>query len=89
LKALPRQKVVSTIECSGNNGVPVLISAIGNAEWTGTPLAGLLRSVEIARGAIEVVFYGADQGERLFAKARPVSSNISATSRAVCRSTRR
>jgi DMSO/TMAO reductase YedYZ molybdopterin-dependent catalytic subunit len=71
LRVLPTQKVVSTIECSGNNGVPVLISAIGNAEWTGTPLAGLLRSAEIARGAIEVVFYGADQGEEVVRKGTP------------------
>jgi DMSO/TMAO reductase YedYZ molybdopterin-dependent catalytic subunit len=71
LKTLPRQDVISTIECSGNNGSPVLISAIGNAQWTGTSLAGLLRSAEITRGAVEVVFYGADQGEEVVRKGTP------------------
>jgi DMSO/TMAO reductase YedYZ molybdopterin-dependent catalytic subunit len=39
LKALPRHEVTSTIECAGNNGLPFLTSAIGNARWAGASLA--------------------------------------------------
>ncbi len=35
LKAVPRQEVTFTLECSGNNGLPFAQSMIGNAQWTG------------------------------------------------------
>ena len=50
LKALPRQEVTSTIECSGNSG---------------------LKSAQLKPGAIEVVFFGADQGEEVLRKDTP------------------
>ena len=39
LKALPRQEVTSTLECSGNNGLPFAISTIGDERW-GRSFAG-------------------------------------------------
>lgn len=37
LKARPRQEVTFTLECSGDNGLPFLTSAIGNAKWARRP----------------------------------------------------
>ena len=72
LKAMPRQEVTSTIECAGNNGLPFLTSAIGNARWAGASLAQLLKSAQIKPGALEMVFFGADQGEEVLRKATPL-----------------
>jgi len=63
IKALPRQEVTFTLECSGNSGLPFFDAGIGNAVWAGTPLAALLDSAGIAEGGREVVFFGADTGE--------------------------
>ena len=63
IKALPKKEVVFTLECSGNHGFPFLPGAIGNARWTGTPLAALLQKAGRKPDGVEVVFYGADQGE--------------------------
>ena len=63
LKARARQEVVSTIECSGNTGLPFLIGAVGNALWAGTPLASLLEEAGVQEDGIEVVFFGSDVGE--------------------------
>jgi len=63
IKALPRKDVVFTLECSGNSGFPFLQGAIGNAKWTGTPLAALLQKAGRKPDGVEVVFYGADEGE--------------------------
>ncbi len=63
IKALPKREVVFTLECSGNHGFPFLPGAIGNARWTGTPLAVLLQKAGRKPDGVEVVFYGADQGE--------------------------
>jgi DMSO/TMAO reductase YedYZ molybdopterin-dependent catalytic subunit len=60
-----------TLECAGNGrgwltprpvSLPWLGEAIGTAEWTGTPLAGLLEEAGLEPGAAEVVFRGADRG---------------------------
>ncbi len=72
LKAMPRQEITSAIECSGNNGLPFFTSAVGNVRWAGTSLAGILRAVQIKTGAIEVVFFGADQGEEVLRKDTPL-----------------
>jgi DMSO/TMAO reductase YedYZ molybdopterin-dependent catalytic subunit len=72
LKALPRQEVISTIECGGNNGLPFLTTAIGNARWAGTSLAKVLKSAQVKTGAVEVVFFGADQGEEVLRKGTPL-----------------
>ena len=63
IKAFPRKEVVFTLECSGNHGFPFLPGAIGNARWAGTPLAAVLQKAGRKPDGVEVVFYGADQGE--------------------------
>ncbi len=62
LRARPRAEVVFTVECGGNHGFPWLTGAIGNARWTGTPLAPLLQAAGIRQNGIEVVFFGQDEG---------------------------
>jgi DMSO/TMAO reductase YedYZ molybdopterin-dependent catalytic subunit len=60
-----------TLECAGNGRArmhprpvsqPWLDEAVGTAEWTGTPLAGLLAEAEPETGAVDVVFTGHDHG---------------------------
>jgi DMSO/TMAO reductase YedYZ molybdopterin-dependent catalytic subunit len=71
LRARGAVTVPVTLECAGNGRArfepraisqPWLDEAIGTAEWTGTPLAGLLEEAELADDAVEVVFTGADRG---------------------------
>ena len=62
LKARPRQDVAFTLECSGNNGLPFLTGAVGNATWAGTPLAPVLQEASVLDEGIEVVFFGSDTG---------------------------
>lgn len=62
LKARPRQEVIFTLECSGNR--PQLShGVVGNAKWTGAPLAPILREAGVLDKGIEVVFFGSDEGE--------------------------
>lgn len=63
IKARPRQEVTFTIECSGNHGFDFFTGGIGNARWAGTPLAPLLEEAGVLEKGIEVVFWGADEGE--------------------------
>ena len=63
IKAMPRQELIFTLECSGNNGLPFFDSGIGNARWAGTPLAGVLDKAGVLDDGIEVVFIGTDSGE--------------------------
>ena len=71
LRACPRQTLAVTLECAGNGRArlsprpvsqPWLNEAIGTAEWTGTPLAGVLADVGLKPGTAELVFTGADHG---------------------------
>ena len=72
LKSRPAQTLAVTLECAGNGRAllsprasasqPWLLEAVGTAEWTGTPLAPLLREAGLAAGAAEVVFTGLDRG---------------------------
>jgi DMSO/TMAO reductase YedYZ molybdopterin-dependent catalytic subunit len=72
LQARERVTLPVTLECAGNGRAllegeraesqPWLIEAVGTAEWTGTPLAPLLRETGLADGAAEIVFTGADRG---------------------------
>jgi sulfane dehydrogenase subunit SoxC len=71
LKALPRVSSQVTLECAGNGRAlfsprpisqPWLLEAVGNAEWTGTPLRGLLEAAGPLDNAVEVVFTGLDRG---------------------------
>ncbi len=63
LKARPRKETVFTLECSGNNGFDWFKGGIGNATWTGTPLATVLEEAGVQEDGIEVVFYGRDKGD--------------------------
>ena len=65
LKAMPRQEVVYTLECSGNHGFPWFVSGIGNAKWAGAPLAALLKTAGVMNEGKEVVFWGSDAGEEV------------------------
>jgi DMSO/TMAO reductase YedYZ molybdopterin-dependent catalytic subunit len=71
LKARPRQDVTFTLECSGNNGLPFFISAVGNAKWGGTSLADILKVARIKGSAREVVFFGTDKGEEVVRAGTP------------------
>jgi sulfane dehydrogenase subunit SoxC len=72
LRARERVTLPVTLECAGNGRAllggeraesqPWLIEAVGTAEWTGTPLAPLLRETGLADGATDIVFTGADRG---------------------------
>ena len=75
------------LECAGNGRArleprpvsqPWLLEAVGNAEWTGTPLAPLLEEAGVSPGAVDVVFTGADHGvergvEQDYARGLPVA----------------
>jgi DMSO/TMAO reductase YedYZ molybdopterin-dependent catalytic subunit len=61
IKARKRKTVTATLECSGNSSNPGFMGAIGNIEWTGAPLASLLKECHPLDSAIEAVFFGADE----------------------------
>ena len=77
-----------TLECAGHRrtefspgvrGLPWDVGALGHAEWTGTPLAGILAEAGVAGDACEVVLHGADadpfpglDGDVPFARSIPV-----------------
>jgi len=71
LRSRPARTLPVTMECAGNGRArleprplsqPWLVEAIGTAEWTGTPLAGVLAEAGIEPGTVELVFTGADRG---------------------------
>jgi DMSO/TMAO reductase YedYZ molybdopterin-dependent catalytic subunit len=71
LQGMESQTIAATLECAGNNriflepkvkGVQWGLGAVGNATWTGVPLAALLERVRPKTGAIEVILEGADEG---------------------------
>lgn len=71
IKQRPRRTIPVTMECAGNGRAllaprrisqPWLLEAIGTAEWTGTPLRGLLDEAGIDPNAVEIVFTGLDKG---------------------------
>lgn len=71
LRARPRRTMPITLECAGNGRArlfprpisqPWLNEAVGTAEWTGTPLSGVLEEAGIRPEAVELVFTGADHG---------------------------
>jgi DMSO/TMAO reductase YedYZ molybdopterin-dependent catalytic subunit len=79
LTRMPAQTMTMVMECAGNSriflspkvgGLQWELGAVGNAEWTGVPLAAVLREAGLKSGAVEVVLEGADHGE---IKKEPVS----------------
>ena len=72
LRARPAVTRPVTMECAGNGRAalsprpvsqPWLLEAVGNAEWTGTPLAPLLREAGLLDGdPVEILFTGLDRG---------------------------
>ena len=61
IESRKRKTVTATLECSGNSSNPGFMGAIGNIQWTGTPLASLLKECHPLDRAIEAVFFGADE----------------------------
>ena len=71
LLAMPATTGAATLECAGNNRVFLVpkvrganwgLGAVGNAEWTGVPLAAVLDRAGVRPGAVEVILEGADRG---------------------------
>jgi DMSO/TMAO reductase YedYZ molybdopterin-dependent catalytic subunit len=71
LARLPAETEVVTLECAGNSrrmfqppapGEQWGFGALSTAEWTGVPLAEVLRRAGVRPGAREVIFGGADRG---------------------------
>ena len=71
LRSRPAETLAVTLECAGNGRAqlaprplsqPWLLEAVGTAEWTGTPLRGLLDEAGVSDGAVEVLFRGLDRG---------------------------
>jgi sulfane dehydrogenase subunit SoxC len=71
LRARRRVSAAVTLECAGNGRAlleprpisqPWLVEAVGTAEWTGTPLRGVLEEAGIGAETVEVLFTGADRG---------------------------
>jgi DMSO/TMAO reductase YedYZ molybdopterin-dependent catalytic subunit len=71
LQALPARTERVTLECAGNGraqvsprypSIPWVEEAVSTAEWTGVPLASVLRAAGVQPGARELVFHGADRG---------------------------
>ena len=65
IKALPSRTEVVTMECAGNGRAlftprsasqPWLLEAISTAEWTGTPLKGVLEAAGLDSEAVEILF---------------------------------
>ena len=65
-------KMISMLECAGNGRVYLVPKAdgaqwanggMGNAEWTGVPVAELLKRSGLKTNAVDVVFEGSDAGE--------------------------
>jgi sulfane dehydrogenase subunit SoxC len=71
LRARPAASEAVTMECAGNGRAhlsprplsqPWLVEAVGTAEWTGTPLRGVLEEAGVAETAVEVLFTALDRG---------------------------
>ncbi len=71
LLRMPSRTITMTLECAGNSriflspkvgGLQWELGAVSNAEWTGVPLAAVLKRAGVRAGAMEVVLEGADNG---------------------------
>lgn len=92
LQRLPASTVRMTMECAGNGraqmsprypSMPWLEEGVSTAEWTGVPLSAVLAQADLAAGATEIVFHGADRGidrgiEHSFSRSLPVAEAMRA-----------
>jgi DMSO/TMAO reductase YedYZ molybdopterin-dependent catalytic subunit len=71
LLRMPSRTVTMTMECAGNSriflspkvgGLQWELGAVSNAEWTGVPLAAVLKRAGVKAGAAELILEGADNG---------------------------
>lgn len=92
LCSLQQHSVFATVECAGNGrsflheqqpGVQWGAGAIGHAEWTGVPVADVLKAAGVRPGAVEVLFEGGDAGseadhpeEMRFARSLPLTKAL-------------
>ena len=72
LRARRARTLTATLECAGNSraflvpqakGAQWERGAVGNAEWTGVPLADVLPRAGLKSSACDVILEGADEGE--------------------------
>jgi DMSO/TMAO reductase YedYZ molybdopterin-dependent catalytic subunit len=63
LKKRARAQRECTFECGGNRGASIMNRMIGNARWSGTPLWPLIQEAKPLNDALEVISWGADEGE--------------------------
>jgi sulfane dehydrogenase subunit SoxC len=71
-RSRPKVTIPATMQCCGNGRasqkwrlwahVPWNHDAIGTAEWTGTPLRGVLEEAGLEGDAVEILFTGQDKG---------------------------
>lgn len=73
LRTMPQHTLHATMECAGNSrlsmvplppGEPWHHGALSTMRWSGVPLASVLERCGVKRGAVEVLFGGADAGVR-------------------------
>ena len=71
IRALPQKTLRVTLECAGNGraqvsprypSMPWIEEGASTAEWTGTPLAGVLEAAGLRAQATHLVFSGTDRG---------------------------
>ena len=71
LRARSAMTLHVTMECAGNGRAqlrprpisqPWLVEAVGCAEWTGTPLRGVLEEARVHDDTVDVLFTGLDRG---------------------------
>lgn len=71
IKAMPARTLRVTLECAGNGrgrfsprwpSMPWMTGAVGTAEWTGTPLRGVLDRAGLEPGTVDISFHGIDRG---------------------------
>jgi DMSO/TMAO reductase YedYZ molybdopterin-dependent catalytic subunit len=71
IRRLPQRTLRVTLECAGSGrgnvaprwpSMPWMHTAVGTADWTGTPLAPVLQRAGLKPQAVEVAFLGPDRG---------------------------
>lgn len=71
IRQFPARMLPVTLECAGNGrgamsprypSMPWVHEAVGNAEWTGTPLRHVLELAGLRGDVTEIAFIGADRG---------------------------